>query len=251
MGSPRRIVYQFPISHYCEKTRWHLDAKGLAYEVENVPPGLHRARLRSLGGETVPAMHDGDVFLADSVAIAQHIERTYPGRPLLPSNEPMRARVLELCQYFDEEIGPSVRLYVYGHLTRDGAAFHRRFFKGYSRSVYALGYLFGRPIRRAIRKMYGIGQETVADSLSRVLKGIAYLESALDGDSARYLAGGVLSMADITAAALLAPLVMPKGSPYEDAGALPKELLDLCREVRGRPAGQWVLNRYAKDRAAH
>ena len=25
-----RVLYVFPVSHYCEKTRWNLDAKGLA-----------------------------------------------------------------------------------------------------------------------------------------------------------------------------------------------------------------------------
>jgi glutathione S-transferase len=98
--------------------------------------------------------------------------------------------------------------------------------------------------------MYAISEPAMADSLSKVLKGIAHLESALDGDPARYLVGDRLSMADITAAALLAPVVMPKGSPYEDARVLPKALRDLREEVRARPAGQWVLTRYARDRVA-
>ena len=29
-----RTLYQFSISHYCEKTRWNLDAKGLTYAVK-------------------------------------------------------------------------------------------------------------------------------------------------------------------------------------------------------------------------
>ena len=56
--SPERTLYQFPISHYCEKTRWHLDAKGLPYVTKNLVPGVHRLVLRrSLGlrDATVPA----------------------------------------------------------------------------------------------------------------------------------------------------------------------------------------------------
>ncbi len=42
MASAPRTLYQFPISHYCEKTRWNLEAKGLSYRIENLLPGPHR-----------------------------------------------------------------------------------------------------------------------------------------------------------------------------------------------------------------
>jgi hypothetical protein len=44
-----RILHQFPISHYCEKTRWNLDAKQLEYRVKNQLPGPH-ANVR-VGGQ--------------------------------------------------------------------------------------------------------------------------------------------------------------------------------------------------------
>lgn len=33
-----RTLYQFPISHYCEKTRRHLDHKGLDFQVTTCSP---------------------------------------------------------------------------------------------------------------------------------------------------------------------------------------------------------------------
>lgn len=35
-----RILYQFPLSHFAEKGRWLLDAKGLDYQIHNLgnPP---------------------------------------------------------------------------------------------------------------------------------------------------------------------------------------------------------------------
>ena len=45
-----RTLYQFPISHYCEKTRWHLDHKGLDYRVDNLFPGFHRLKSQRLAG---------------------------------------------------------------------------------------------------------------------------------------------------------------------------------------------------------
>lgn len=34
-------LYQFPISHYCEKIRWALDFKQLKYNTVNLLPALH------------------------------------------------------------------------------------------------------------------------------------------------------------------------------------------------------------------
>lgn len=36
-----RTLYQFPISHYCEKARSCLDVKGLTYSTRDLIPGLH------------------------------------------------------------------------------------------------------------------------------------------------------------------------------------------------------------------
>lgn len=59
MSQKERILYQFPISHYCEKTRWNLDAKGLPYEVRNLVPGVHVLVVKRLTGtRTVPVLVD-------------------------------------------------------------------------------------------------------------------------------------------------------------------------------------------------
>ena len=38
-----RTLYQFPLSHFCEKARWLLDHKELDFVAQNVVPGVHRA----------------------------------------------------------------------------------------------------------------------------------------------------------------------------------------------------------------
>ncbi len=56
-----RILYQFPISHYCEKTRWQLEHKGLDYRTRNLLPGPHRLRTQWLARiNTLPILRDGD-----------------------------------------------------------------------------------------------------------------------------------------------------------------------------------------------
>ncbi|MBU2254901.1 MAG: glutathione S-transferase N-terminal domain-containing protein, partial [Gammaproteobacteria bacterium] len=71
-----RTLYQFPISHYCEKTRWHLDHKGLDFQVDNLFPGLHRLKSKRLAGiVTLPILKDGEQVIGDSTQIALYLEQ--------------------------------------------------------------------------------------------------------------------------------------------------------------------------------
>ena len=49
MSEPKPVLYQFPISHYCEKARWALDYKNIDYDLVNLVPGPHRSVLNKLG----------------------------------------------------------------------------------------------------------------------------------------------------------------------------------------------------------
>ena len=62
--------------------------------------------------------------------------------------------------------------------------------------------------------------------------------------------GDAFTLADIAAASLLAPLVSPAGTPWDmfEEGSLPAALRKQLDDLRERPAGQWVLARYAEDR---
>ena len=66
-------LYQFPISHFCEKARWALDYKGVPFQPHNLLPGLHMNTARRLASNTsVPILdHDGTV-VQGSAAIISH-----------------------------------------------------------------------------------------------------------------------------------------------------------------------------------
>ena len=55
------ILYQFPISHFCEKVRFALDHKGIDHQIKNLVPGLHtRTTLKKASQSSVPLLeHDG------------------------------------------------------------------------------------------------------------------------------------------------------------------------------------------------
>jgi len=77
MIDSERVLYQFPISHYCEKTRWNLDAKGLSFRVHDVLPGLHMLSLRRFGKTTtLPLLVDRGTPVVDSANIAHHLKRS-------------------------------------------------------------------------------------------------------------------------------------------------------------------------------
>jgi glutathione S-transferase len=250
MAQPNRVIYQFPISHYCEKTRWHMDVKGLGYKLRNLLPGTHIlvTRWRS-GDRTVPVLVDNGRTIGDSTTIAHYLEENYPGASLLPKSGAERARVLEVESYFDDLLGPAVRKWVYGHALATPGTVEALFFRDYSAGGRLAGRFIAPVLEREIRRLYRIDAPGIEEASREIDVAIDRLEEMIDGDPTRYLVGNSLTLADVTAAALLAPLVAPPGSPWTNVER--PEVLPPRRELlRARPAGQWVLARYANDRGS-
>jgi glutathione S-transferase len=95
--------------------------------------------------------------------------------------------------------------------------------------------------------MYRITSDKTAAARQTVDTVVERIESELGGDPRRYLVGDRLSIADITGASLLAPVVAPPGSPWDLPGP-PPAVLAMREALVARPAGQWVLERYRVDR---
>jgi glutathione S-transferase len=67
------------------RTRMALRHKGLAFETQPVRMS-DKAAIAFSGGKTVPVIKDGETVVRDSWAIAEHLERTYPEKPLFGSD---------------------------------------------------------------------------------------------------------------------------------------------------------------------
>jgi glutathione S-transferase len=245
--------YQFPISHYSEKTRWNLDAKGLSFAVRNLVPGAHFFFARQMAGiRTVPVLVDRGVAVGDSVAIARYLERNYPRPALVPSGEG-RSRVLELEAYFDRP-GQAVRQWLYGQamaVRRGGAV--QAMFMAYPLPARLFGKATARVIEGYLRRKYRTVPEAMEGARQTILDGLDRIERATNGDPSRYLVGGALTLADITAASLYAPLVAPAGTHWQEilhSGRMPQAVHDLRASLAGRPGWAWVVERYARDRRA-
>jgi glutathione S-transferase len=103
-------LYQFELSQFSEKVRLILDYKGLTYRKIEVVPGVGQIDVFRLTGQRqLPVLKDGNIAIADSTEIAMYLDRTYPERPLLPTNPLERANCLLLEQWADSVIGTTGR----------------------------------------------------------------------------------------------------------------------------------------------
>lgn len=247
----QRILFQFPVSHYCEKSRWHLIHKGLEFRERNLLPGPHRFFTRRYAGmNTLPVLRDGARYTGDSSRIALYLEKHYPEAPLIPEVGQGRRHVQDLEDQFDR-IGVHVRRWQYGYLLDQPDVMETILapFRGprmFKRLLIPVA-------RERVRNLYQVEPHAVAQSEKRVLEGLDRIERLTGSNPEQYLHGDGLTLADITAAAMLAPVVRPPDSPW---ARIPEELMPramrrFVERARARPAGQWVLARYEHDRHVH
>lgn len=239
-----RVLYQFPLSHYCEKARWVLDHKALPYRVHNQLPGPHAwfNRLRT-GHATVPVLVDHGQAISGSHAIALHLELRADRMHLLPRSAAARALLDEIVHQFDEIVGPAVRRYVYGLITPNVGLFHGTFFRGYGPVARTLGTAMALPVSKAIAAMYDVHAASNRESPDLMRVAADRIEARLR-DGSRYLLDDQLSLADITVASLLGPVTGPASSPWAFELDVP-ELQALRSEFRARPIGRYIDEQYA------
>ena len=93
-------------SPYCWRAKLALKHKGLAWRDE--PMGFNeKQKIAFAQSQTVPVIHDGTKVVKDSWAIAEHLERTYPDKPLFP-NDPGRSYARFVNGWADTAVNPTI-----------------------------------------------------------------------------------------------------------------------------------------------
>ena len=116
-------LYGYYRSSASFRVRIALGLKGIAYEY--VPVNLLRSEQLGEGfagrapAQAVPLLEDGDVTLAQSLAIIEYLDETHPEPPLLPGDARSRARIRALAQDIACEIHPLNNLRVLRYLVHD------------------------------------------------------------------------------------------------------------------------------------
>jgi len=103
------------------------------------------------------------------------------------------------------------------------------------------------PAFRAFYKLrHGIDDAAIAVAPARVRAGLDRIAAEL-GPSG-HLVGDAFSVADLTAAALFSPIVLPPEFPYPPPEPRPRHVLALRASLEGHPAFRWVLETYRRYR---
>jgi glutathione S-transferase len=244
----RPILHCFRASHFNEKAHWALDWKGLAYDVVEHWPGPHAPAIRKLTGETqTPVLEWGGEVIGGSTEILHALDRWIPARPLFPEDPGERRACIETIAWFDDELGPAVRLALFHELLPDLDSVSRIFVRepwGLRERLYRAAL---PAIRAVMKKAMQIdadgaraGRMTTRQALDRVA------EAARRGP---YLVGDRFTAADLTAAALLSITAYPKGFHAELPEGLGPAMGEWIDAWQGDAGVRWVEGMYARHRS--
>jgi glutathione S-transferase len=249
-GRMLRLV-TIPISHYCEKARWALERAGMPYREEPHVQGIHMIVSRLAGGRgTVPVLVTPDGAIGESGEIVRWVDgRISAERRLFPEDPAERHEVELVCRRLDGELGPRGRRLMYVHmLARPELAlsFNNAGVPRWEDRAVRRGFpLFRRLINRVLGIRPGIEREDEA-AVWRELDFVA----GLLADGRAHLCGERLGAADVTFAAMAAPVVVPPvyGTPLPQPHILPAETAALVNRAREHPAGRYALALYSEHR---
>ena len=249
MAAAAPILYHLQISHYNEKARWALDYKRIPHVRRAPPPMMHTVwALAMTGTMTFPVLRLNGERVGDSTRIIESLEQRYPEPPLYPADEQGRRRALELEEFFDEELGPHIRRAMFAEITRDRLSFAQAAAPRAGRGTQ-LFYKTAAPAAAPVLRMrYGITPETAELGRRKTLAAFDRVSSELQPSG--YLVGDRFTVADLTAASLLMPIVWPPEAEYLPAGPFPEAIVRWHESVSSHPAFEWARDIYRRHRGA-
>lgn len=246
MSGQRPVLITIPISHYCEKARWALDRAGVAYDERRYLPAVHRAALRRHRTLTTPVLIcDEAGTLRESRDIVAYADER--GARIVCDDAEARG----LADAYDDRLGPATRLWIYHALLDRPDLTTRAMTAGVSRWQKTLWRFGFKPIGVVVTKVLKIDDATAVEAEKTFRAIFADVDERLS-DGRRYLVGDAFSIADLTFAALAAPLVGPPeyAVPLPAVDALPPRIAEIVREHRASSAGQHALRMFATERGA-
>jgi len=250
-------------SHYNEKARWALDYCGISYDERRFMPGFSQVgalvATRGRGGRAdsvssrwstpVLVTADRDV-LADSTDIARWASRqagTGDG-PLFPD-----PAVLDLVEELGSGFGPHTRRVVYWHALRGHAVMKKLADSNVGRAQAAAFRMIAPVGSALIRRALKVTDDGYRRSIARVFEWVARVEQTLARQ--RYLCGDTFTAADLTFAALFAPLVLigrddGYGATLPSLDELDPDTREMIETMRVTRAGMFARDMYRQHRRA-
>ena len=238
-----------PISHYCEKVRWALDLLKIPYIEERHVPPFHRFATRKHRGSGVPVLVSTTGNFTDSTDILHYLDTlSLNSQSLYPKEPELRREVEELEELFDARLGADTRNWGYFYKSGDRKTMRTAWCKGtplFERFGFEIAFPF---ISSKVRQVYKITADSAATSLQGIREVFESVDRRLAGGKT-YLVGDTISAADITFAALAAPVLLPPEHPVmvSKIAELPIEMATVIKQLQSTTAGVYALRLY-RDR---
>jgi glutathione S-transferase len=246
-GDVPPVLWHLKASHYNEKARWALDHKGVPHVRRALVPGEHARTARRLTGRpTFPILVLDGEAIGDSTQIIAALERRYPTSPLYPADPVERWRALEIEDFFDEELGPHLRLLVLHSTLPDPALMLGVFapdLTGRRRCVARATFPL---VRRRVKAMFGIDDESVARAFEQIRLAGERFRRELQPSG--HLVGDGFTVADLTLAALLSPILAPEQFPYPQPQRGHPRLAPVRDALADVGLAEWALGMYERHR---
>jgi len=242
------VLWHFPISHFNEKVRWTLDLKRIPHRRVALGPDYLFRALWATGRPTLPVLFIGKRAIGDSTHIIAALEERVPTPPVYPRDEALRRRALELEDWLDEGLGPAIRSALVGTLfmSEDAASAVDVITTGMSPFATTVVRSALPAFRRYYFYRHKIDGAQVEGYRRTTLEAMDRLERERRGRD--YLVGDAFSVADLTAAAMICPIVQPPEMQYPPAIPYPAALAEFRDAVLRHPSAAWTTEMYRRHR---
>jgi glutathione S-transferase len=250
--SQKPTLWQLEYSHYAEKARWALEYKGIDHVRRSPMPGTHIpiALVLTRGAQpTVPVLQIDGRMIGDSTEIIAALESIHPEPPLYPIDAAERARAIELEDWFDENSGPHTRLLSFYELIQEPDVFAEVAATAVPGPLGKAKPVVGAYARAFTSLRFGANSDEAAErAREAIVAGLDELEAELEKGDGEFLVGEHLSVADITAASLFYPVVLPPEGPLDPNLPRPPALERFRQSLSDRRGFKWVEETFRKHR---
>lgn len=244
------ILHQFRASHYNDKVRWALAFKGLKHQRVSHLPGPHQIPIKKLSGQTsTPVLVIDGRAIAGSAVIIDALETKFPEPRLFPARSAEREQALAIVDRFDREVGPATRTAAFTVFVEE-LGYVARLFGGdaspLKRGMYRMMLPLVKPL---MAKANGVTDPAnVAKSFDTIRQALDWIAEATRDRF--FLVGDQFSIADLTVAALMSPIVTLEHPDMRPAEPTPEALVQLLAQWKDHPGVLWVQRQYRENRPA-
>lgn len=245
-----RILYQFPLSPYCEKVRWILDYKELHYVAQNLRPGLHRAFAQlKTKQNTLPILRDGESWIGDSTQIAVYLDDIYPEHRIIRPQRHLHEEILHWNR-FANELGQHIAYWCVTSLseqdehTLDILLGERGYARKFERITKPL-------LQKLLQRHFYLNEQEKQASQQKMKQMLNELNQVVENKNI-FLVGDRISLADMSICAMIAPLLQIAQTPWEkhEEQQFSNAFYDYQQQLSTLPIAHYVNDMYQNHRHA-